>query len=76
MDEGPTRGPTPVPTPDRKVLPPGVFVPMWNCSPLFPRHSQIQTGTRDAVTVTAGVAFFNGSCSAYSRSLSPPPLVH
>lgn len=31
---------------------PAIFVPMWDCSPLFPRHSQMQTGTTDAVMVT------------------------
>lgn len=28
-------GPTPVPKPDQKVLPPGVFVPIWNCPPPY-----------------------------------------
>lgn len=75
--KGQQGGPTPVPKPDRKVLPPGVysshFCSMWNFSPLFPQHSQTQTGTRDAGTVAAGAAFFNGSCSASSRSLCPSP---
>lgn len=52
---------------------PAIFVPMWDCSPLFPQHSQMQTGTRDVVTVTGDRrgGILQWQLPAYSRSLCP-----